>query len=430
MTTRLHHLPLTRRLLLASSGVALAASHMPLRSVAARAPKEGMTDLVEGNTRFALDLYRQLRSGAEGNLIFSPYSVSVALAMAWVGAKGETATQMAETLGLEGKPRAIGEGFRDLSRDMTERGTGEEDTEQGVAARGLVIANAIWGVETVPFNADFVDTLVEDFDAGLYPVGFTGDPDGARTEINDWIAATTNDRIEDIVPEGAITTATRLVLTNAVWFSGPWRSTFNEDNTEDGDFTLLDGSTVTAAFMRKTTGYNYAAGDGWQAVELPYAGSGFAFLVILPEEGEFDTVEGDLDSDLLEEIVAELADTQVELHLPRFRFDNASNLVDSLEALGMTDAFSDAADFGGMLEGDLDEDLAISDVLHKAFIDLNEQGTEAAAATAVVIGATSAPMEDEPIELLIDRPFIFAIRDTESGTVLFLGRVLDPSDQA
>ena len=426
MTTSLDRLPVTRRRLLQASGIAFAASQVPFWSAATHAQGESETELVAGNTGFALDLYHQLREESEGNLLVSPYSVSLALAMAWAGAAGETATQMAATLGFEGDPDEVAVTFSDLSADMAERGTAEEDADEGVSARGLIIANAIWGEETVPFNQVYLDLLDAEFDAPLRPVDFQGDPDAARDEINDWVADQTNDRIEDIVPEDAITTDTRLVLTNAVWFSGAWQSTFTPENTEDGDFTLLDGSTVTAPFMRQTAGYNYATGNGWQAVELPYEGSGFAFLVVLPESGEFETVEASLDSDVVGDIVGDLTDTQVELHLPRFTFDYSADLVTGLEALGMTDAFTGQADFSGMIEGDPEEQLAISGVLHKAFIDLNEDGTEAAAATAVVMGATSAPMEDEPIELLVDRPFIFAIRDTDSGTILFLGRVLDP----
>ena len=225
----------------------------------------------------------------------------------------------------------------------------------------------------------------------------------------------------------AITPDTRLVLANAIWFAGAWRSTFEPDNTEDGDFTLLDGETVEVPFMRQTEGYLYAEGDGFQAIELPYEGSGFAFTILLPAEGEFEAFEESLDRATLDEIVGEMTDTQVRLQMPRFTFEYDANLGETLQALGMTDAFDGTrADFSGMVEGETENPLVISGVLHKAFIDLNEHGTEAAAATVVLMEATSA-QEDEPIELTIDRPFIFAIRDTESGTLLFVGRVLDPS---
>lgn len=426
MTISLDRLPFTRRRLLQSSGLALAAAQIPFWSAATHAQETEDAFLVAGNNEFALQLYGALRQETDGNLLVSPYSVSLALAMVYLGAEGDTATQMAEVLGFDHDPAGLATAFRDLSDEMVERGNAEANEEEGRAARGLSIANALWGEATFPFSTTYMDTLSDDFGAGLELVEFSQEPEAARDEINDWVADHTNDRIENIVPEGAITTDTRLVLANAIWFSGAWLSAFDADRTEDGDFTLLDGSTVSVPFMRQTESYPYAAGEGFQVVELPYDGSGFAFTVLLPDEGEFEAFEASIDQTALDAILADLQRADVALQVPRFTFDYDANLTDTLQALGMTDAFdANRADFSGMVDGDADP-LVISSVLHKAFIDLNEDGTEAAAATVVMMEATSAQEEAEPIELVIDRPFVFAIRDTETGTILFLGRVLNP----
>jgi len=416
-----------RRLLQTSAAASAALAAAPFWTPATHARGTDTTGLVAGNTAFALDLYGALRQEYDGNLLASPYSVSLALAMTWAGAEGDTADQMAETLGFTGQDD-VPAAFRDLSDDLVERGNAEADPDEGAPARGLAIANALWGEATYPFDESFMDDLEDDFGAGLNLVDFIEAPDDARDEINDWVADNTNDRIKDIVPEGAITDATRLVLANAIWFSAAWANAFDPDNTEDGDFTLLDGDTVEVPFMYQQDHLLYAEGDGVQAVEIPYEGSDIAFTVILPDEGEFESFEEALDSDTFDDLLAGLSSTDVQLSLPSFTFEFAASLADALKALGMTDAFdSGLADFSGMIDDPEADPLVISDVLHKAFIALDEKGTEAAAATVVMMEATSAQEEEEPIELRIDRPFLFAIRDTETGTVLFLGRVLDPS---
>lgn len=414
--------PVTRRRLIQASAAAAALAAHPAWIATIRAQDSNMDDLVAGNSRFALDLYDTLRQSAEGNLFISPLSISLALAMTYTGASGDTATQMADTLGFDLDREAIGPAFRELVDDLLARGTAEDDPSGEVTARALNIANALWGEQTYPFRDDFMDNLEEDFGAGLQLVDFRNEPDAARDDINEWVEDHTEDRIQNIVPEGAITVDTRLVLANAIWFYGAWANPFEKDATEDGDFTLLDGDTITVPFMRQNKFMSHAEGDGYQVVELPYAGSGFAFTVILPDEGEFDAVEETLDLGVLEDLVS----ADVQLSLPKFSFEFDAALADPLMALGMTDAFDgDRADFSGMVADPTADPLFISGVLHKAFIAVDEEGTEAAAAAIVMMeGATAA--ESDPVEVVVDRPFIFAIRDTETGTLLFLGRVLDP----
>lgn len=391
------------------------------------AQNDPATELARGNTAFALDLYGVLRQGNTDNLVFSPYSVSEALAMTWAGAGGETASQMAEALHFPLDQAMLPAAFQTLNDDLVTRGTAGEDPDRGYPARSLQLANGLWGEQTFPFSSAFSDQLAEYYGAGLQPVDLLNDPEGARQAIDQWVAQHTEDRIQDIVPEGALSEDSRLVLANAVYFYGGWSSPFDENGTEDGDFTRADGSTVTASFMHQQHYFSYAAGDGFQIVELPYAGSGFAFTVILPDAGQFDSVEQRFDLSTLTAALDQSSSRELVLSMPKFTFDSSASLADALQALGMTAAFDpNRADFNGMLDADAPEPLVIGDVLHKAFIGVDETGTEAAAVTAVMMAGAGAPA-DEPLPVDIDRPFIFLIRDTQTGSILFMGRVMDPS---
>lgn len=391
------------------------------------AAQEGATgQLVDGNTVFALHLYGSF-SNDDGNLLFSPYSISQALAMTYAGANGETATQMADTLHFTLDQSAVPAAFQTLNGDLVTRGTADADPDRGYPPRSLQIANGLWGEQTFPFSPSFSDELAGAYGAGLQPADFQNDPEGVREEINQWVAEHTGDKIQDIVPEGAITQDSRLVLANAVYFYGGWLLTFNEDSTEDGDFTLADGTTASVPFMHQQDHFLYAAGDGFQVIELPYAGSQLAFTVILPDDGQFNAVEQNLTPDFLVSALSQLSSRELVLGMPKFKFEYSASLADTLKALGMTDAFdANLADFSGMLDASVSQPLAIGDVLHKAFIAVDENGTEAAAATTVMMAGAAAPT-DPPLDVTIDHPFIFLIRDTQTGTILFMGRVMDPS---
>lgn len=430
---------LSRRTLLgrAALGAAGAAWLGPRLAYATQAtPTAGVPDLVAGNTAFALDLYAAVRQdedliSADGNLLFSPYSVSQALAMTYAGARGETATQMAETLGFRLSQPALHAVFANLNADLVASGNAEGSQDESEPPRALRLANALWGERTYPFDSVYTGELARYYGAGLQKVDFLGAPEDARQDINAWVAEQTEDRIRDIVPPGAIDAATRLVLANAIWFYGSWASPFYPSATEGDDFFLKDGATATVPFMVQHDFLPYAGGDGYQAIEFPYQGSGFTFTVILPDEGQFATVEAGLDAGTLSAAIGQLTDTDVRVYLPKFEFEFGASLAQTLQAMGMTDAFDAArADFTGMVEGTPPEPLSIGEVLHKAFIGVDEKGTEAAAATVVEIAAGAAPDQPTPpppIEVRIDRPFLFAIRDSRTGTVLFLGRVMDPS---
>ena len=379
--------------------------------------------LAEGNTAFALDLYRQLLEDAgDDNLFYSPHSIAIALSMTYAGAEGETAEQMAETLHIPLPESQYYAAFNRLDLLLAGRGEGAEGKDD--EGFRLNVVNALWGQQGYAFLSAFLDTLAENYGAGLRTLDFESDPEGARRTINAWVSDQTEGRIEDLIPQGVLTALTRLVLTNAIFFNAAWAEPFNEELTEDAPFTLLDGSEISVPMMRKTTQYAYAEGEGYQAVALPYDGNELSMLVVLPEAGTLETYESGLSVAGLNEIVDRLQAQSVALTMPRFETRSAFSLVDALEALGMEDAFSqDDADFSGMTEK---PELYITEVVHEAFVSVDEKGTEAAAATAVVMTLRSAaPIE--PVEMRIDHPFLIFIRDIETGAVLFVGRIVDPS---
>ena len=374
--------------------------------------------LVDGNADFALDLYAGL-SDEEGNIFFSPHSISVALAMTLAGAEGDTEAEMASALSFDLPEPALHAAFNalDLELDSRAAGTDESDGFQ------LNVVNAIWGQEGFPFEQPFLDLLAVHYDAGLRLMDFVGQPDASRLEINDWVADQTEDRIEDLLPPGVITTLTRLVLTNAIYFNAAWETPFEEEETAAGSFELLDGGSVTVPMMHNgmIPGV-HGSGDGWELAELLYDDVPMSMVLLVPDEGRFDEIEAGFDAGFLAAALADSTGKDLDLTMPSFEFDHDIDLVPELQELGMLDAFdSSAADFSGIC---LTANLYITAVLHKAFVSVNEAGTEAAAATAVVVGDTGVP---ETATLVVDRPFLFVIRDMPTGALLFVGRVVDPS---
>jgi serpin B len=288
----------------------------------------------------------------------------------------------------------------------------------------LNIANSIWGQADFEFKQPFLDTLAQHYGAGLFAVDYKNNPESARLAINDWVADETAQKIEHLIPAGAIDSLTRLVLANAIYFKGSWLNPFNESMTTEAPFYTLDGSEITVDMM-KLYGENffYGQGENYQAINLPYLSSDFVMTLLVPDAGAFQEFEAELTTEGLAEILTSLDYTRLDLEMPKFDFESYINANDPLIALGMGDAFDPiAADFSGITD---EEDLMITDVLHKATITVDEEGTEAAAATAVIIGVTSA-MPEDPISLVIDRPFMFLIRHQPTNTILFMGRVLQP----
>ena len=369
-------------------------------------------------TAFGLDLYRAIAEG-QTNVVLSPTSIALALAMARAGARGETAAEMDAVMrGLASDENAAWLNALDQAL-ATRSGTFKDDSGQALAV-ALRIANAPFAQQGMPLEKAYLDALASRYGAGLRLVDYVNATEAARKLINGWVDDQTEQRIPELLVPGVLTEDTRLALVNAIYLKAPWQTPFSAEATKPGTFTLADGSTVEVPMMQVGEAMRHAAGSGWQAVEIPYIGGTLAMTVIVPDD--LATFEQALTADQLAAITGALAKGQVALTFPKFSIETKAQLADILKALGMPTAFSDAADFSGITTA---ERLAISDVIHQANIDVDEKGTEAAAATAVVMRELSAPAE--PLTVAVDRPFLFALRDVPTGAILFLGRVADPS---
>jgi serpin B len=380
-----------------------------------------LAELVAGNTAFTFDLYQALHS-LDGNLVYSPYSISLAFAMAYGGARSETASQMAEALHYSLPGEQFHPAFNALDLELASRPDQVVDVDKNERFQ-LSIANSLWGQDGWSFLPEYLDLLAANYGARMRLVDFENAPENARRQINDWVSDQTRRRIQDIIPSGMIDPTTRLVLANAIYFKATWEYKFDANATSDGPFYQLNGGSVNVPMLsteqQKTL--SYVAGDGWQAVALPYKGGLTGMVIIVPDAGNFETFESTLTAERYNEILAAMQVQEVILSMPKFTFETQFELKDILGGMGMVDAFDpNAADFSGI---DGQNDLYISDAIHKAFVAVDEKGTEAAAATVVVMMTSLMP---EGIELTIDRPFFFFIRDVPSGTILFLGRVVDP----
>lgn len=373
--------------------------------------------LVDGNNAFALDLYQTLRS-EDGNLILSPFSISLALAMTYAGARGETEAQMADVLNF-GAQEQTHRAFNALDLALEDTGI-VLDTDQ--EPMQLNTANSVWAEQTFTFLPDFLDTLSVNYGAGIHLLDFMNNPDPARKEINAWVSDETEEKINDLLPPGSLNSDTKMVLVNAIYFKADWLDPFDAEDTYDGQFNLLDGSQVTVPLMGQEMYIPFATRDGYAIAELPYAGGSAAMTIILPDAGRFEEVEAQLSYEMLQEALGSMMTDSVIVRLPKFNYESAFMMGGTLSKIGMPIAFdANRADFSGMTD---QQDLFIAEVIHKAYVAVDEKGTEAAAATAVIMeGATAMMVENE---FIVDRPFIYLIRDVESGQVLFIGRVLNP----
>ena len=371
------------------------------------------------NAAFALDAYHALVA-SNGNLIFSPASISIALAMTYAGAAGTTATEMAEAMHFSLPPERLHPAFDALDLALASRGEGKLGTDGGPMR--LHVVNAAWAERTYAFLPEYLDILAANYGAGINLLDFVGAPESARVTINDWVADKTENRIKDLLPAGTVDSLTRLVLTNAVYFNAAWKTAFPPEDSRDASFTTIDGSSVSTRFMNGTLDDVLAVqGTGYTAVALPYADERLSMLLLAPDPGTFAAFEASLDVAKLDGIVAGMTSQRVILHVPSFRIETSADLSALLQGLGMQAAFTPGlADFSGM---DGTQSLYVSKVLHKAFIDVAEQGTEAAAATAVVVQLTSAP---SGLYINVDRPFLYFLCDEPTGAILFMGRVMDP----
>jgi serpin B len=387
---------------------------------------QNLTDervVVEANNRFALDLYKNLirePDNAKSNLFFSPFSISSALAITYEGARGGTADEIRSVFHFPLGDAARRQGFREIFAGINQPG-------------GYILstANALWAEKTYRFLTGYVEEAQRDYSANATGLDFAGMPDASRMIINQWVADRTNQKIQDLLPAGSIDSLTRLVITNAVYFKGTWMKQFDRNKTKAGDFRVSPGETVQVQMMEmadRGSMFGYNETGSLQALELPYeAGNGRALsmLVILPKDDDLAAVGDTLDPQHLSDLTGSLRYQRVNVYLPRFTLKTRYSLSGTLETMGIHSAFDPgSADFSGM---DGTRNLSITGIYHQAFVDVNEEGTEAAAATAVVVGLATARQEPPVPEFRADHPFIFLIRDDETGAILFLGRVTSPN---
>ena len=372
--------------------------------------------VADGCNRFALDLYRQLQ-GREGNLFFSPYSISIALAMTYAGARGETEKHLDEALHFSLPQPRLHPAYNALGSELARRaGETGGPYRQGLE---LHLANSLWIDQRVPLLPAFLEVLGRNYHASVWKADVTGDREGVRADINNWVANETQGRIRELVPPDGAAFPGGIMLVNAIYFNAPWQFKFRRENTRRGDFHLLNRKTILVDMMSQHMHFRYAEVPGCQAAELPYDGAETAMLILLPAEGRFREFENSLGPEAVEAIVERLSDHAVNVSLPRFDCTSGFSLKEALSAVGMADAFRPGADFSGMAGPG---DYYLTDVLHKATVHTDEDGTVAAAGTYVGVGARVS----RPVEFTADRPFIYLIRDLRTGAILFIGRVLDP----
>lgn len=381
---------------------------------------QAVQELVRGNNEFALDLYTEVCSiHKSDNIFFSPYSISSALGMTYAGAEEQTAVEMAEVLHFTLPVEAISRAFHSLTETLS---SGELVREESGDPFTLSISNGLWVQDGFNLLDEYVAEVTMYYSAAVRNLDFINDPDGSRETINEWVAESTLDRIQNLIPSGVLNDDTRVVLTNAVYFKASWLEPFHEHFTSDAPFHLADDSVIDVPMMNQTDYFRYVFTEGCSAVELDYAAGNASMLILLPD-GDIEEFQQNFNSGMLETIRARLSSTRVSISMPKFEFSRSMQLSQILKTLGMESAFGTGADFSGFTGS---PDLFISEVLHKAFVKVDEAGTEAAAATAVVMGLTSIP--EQPVEMNINRPFLFFILDRESGCILFMGRIMDPSD--
>ncbi len=406
---------------------------MGCNSFAAKPAETNLSDNARlaacGNNCFALQLYQQVR-GEKGNLFFSPYSISTALAMTYAGAKGRTQEQMAQTLCFPTAKEVVqklAEGREPLTAEDFARAFGE--IIKDLNARGgkgtfeLRVANALWGQQDFEFLPSFAKLVEDQYGGHLERVDFVKAAEKARRTINAWVEKQTNGKIKDLIGPGLLDSMTRLVLTNAIYFKGTWARQFQKEGTQEEPFTLLDGGKIQVPMMNQQASFGYGEADGLQVLEMPYVGQELSLVVLLPRE---PAGVGELEKALTAENVSKwlsgVRRQEVIVAMPKFKMTHKFSLGAVLQAMGMTDAFSRQADFSGMTGRN---DLFISAVVHQAYVDVNEEGTEAAAATGVTMRLTAMAPGRVPV-FRADHPFLFLIRDIRSGSILFVGRVANP----
>lgn len=372
-------------------------------------------DIASSNNQFAFDMFKNLSDNSENtgkNIFFSPFSISSVMAVTYEGARGQTASEIQSVFHFPADVSRLREGYSEMYSGINR----EQNTYT------LRTANALWAEKTYPFNPEYIRTANEYYHAKVTNLDFINDPEDSRMTINTWVGNQTEDKIRDLIPSGSIDATTSLVITNAVYFNGKWERPFPLTNTRD--FHLSSGETVPARFMYNSGYFRCAEIDGDEMLQLPYkAGNGknLSMVFFLPKMNDEETLGNSLNPEKITELEKSLNKTWVVVHIPKFKLETQYKLPDTLTKMGMPTAFSSSADFSGM---DGKHDLFIRDVIHKAFIDVNEEGTEAAAASFV--GFTKGSYH-APALFDADHPFLFIIQDDDNGNILFIGRIMNPN---
>ncbi len=376
---------------------------------------QDLGSVVDANNQFAFELYSQYKSRDE-NIFFSPYSISSALAMTYEGARGKTADEIQAVFHFPKDGSARKESFLKIYNQINKKDKKYQ----------LHTANALWAQKDYPFLEDYFKLVEKYYGGKVTNLDFVKKTEKSRLTINRWVEEQTNDKIKNLVPRGSVGGDTRLVLTNAIYFKGFWLKQFDKKDTEEKDFRVSPGNTIKSQMMHSTgkgAEFNYAETDKLQILELPYEGKELSMLILLPKEDSLESIEGSLNAEELSELKNLLRKEEVDVYMPKFTFKTKYFMAEDLCKMGMSIAFSGSADFSGMTGK---RDLFISEVIHQAFVDVNEEGTEAAAATAV---AMRTAVLGKIKTFKADHPFIFVIQEKETGNILFLGRVVNPGEK-
>ncbi|MFZ6734220.1 serpin family protein [Undibacterium sp. Ji42W] len=392
------------------------------RNSAPQASDADLAAAVAGNTEFALKILPLLDAQGDSNLVYSPYSLTLALEMAAAGAKGDTLSSMEKALAFQLQQSRLQPALNRLDLLLADKTS--TAAKPNVQLPNLNIANALWAQQGYSLQSSYLDALSVNFGAAVNLQDFVSAAEPSRLAINNWVADQTQQKIKDLIPAGGVSPQTRVVLTNAIWFKSDWAQPFTKEATRNQDFTDRKGSVKNLPFMNLTSNFPYVQGKGYQAVELPYIDNKLAMLLVVPDAGKFDDFMQGLSSTTINNMTTGLKDNYIALSMPKFNFSANPAMNSSLSTLGMGAAFdASKADFSG-ISGN--RELSISGVVHKAFINVDEKGTEAAAATGVLIGVTSINVT-QPLKLTLDRPFLFMIRDRQTGLIIFMGKLMNPA---
>ncbi len=373
------------------------------------------TGVVEANNQFAIDLYSRYKVGKD-NIFFSPYSISLSLAMTYEGARGKTAREIQSVFHFPEDDILRRSGYAKLYDEIN-----RQNKEYS-----LHTVNALWAQKDYKFLDDYFRLIEKYYRGKITNLNFKKNPEDCRKTINNWVKDQTNNKIEDLIPVGRIITMTKLVLTNAIYFKGKWINPFNKDKTREQNFRINTDNIVKVPMMQRTDEeaiFNYAENDLLQILELPYTGKKLSMLILLPKNDEIANLENSVNLINLSKWKKDLVKRRVKVFIPKFKFETKYFMMETLKNLGMSMAFTPEADLSGM---DGTKNLYITDVIHQAVIEVNEGGTEAAAATAVITLDSAMPQKSKILTFLANHPFIFIIQEKTTENILFMGRVMNP----